>query len=542
MSAIRELELALTRALGVEIEPPGVTPELAQVIAELREHARIAAASRPPRDRQQEAVQYFKLNRALLNVNMARCVCFGSIERFHRSDIPLIEESSAFLRLLDLIDEYRSEPRKFRRCYRGLLHSYFGYDSERPDTPDAGKINWVRLRDYLHERRNAIRTDGIPPDWVAAIQEHPNLTTDEPVRRYAPALLNGGSEIVDYLRACLDINDDSWLMRKLIIAQIKEAVKETDSRFKSLVQSLLDLLNGHEFLENDGLGLILNRYSSMRFPELHIGLRDTAIQIWGNPWLERNSPNWSRVTPEARKLVTNWLKLDLIREFFEAMSEDRQADPRRVKFWGQYHEQIDDMYFALGSVALNARGADAKRMRHLMGDHLLTLRRAGSSSNNAFIMVLGNIVAVEFGEKGSACFFYRRDDLPFKLSGEVTGDRYGLKSADHLARLTHVDAGYEKWEEKFARALHEYGVIRLGTRNALGSQPHCARAMPRGLTKSALKEFCELHNIPWMDNTSTGGRIRIKFPYNAGSIAEQFRNWGFEFSERNDIWWRRGWE
>lgn len=540
MRAITELQLALARALSVGIEPPSVTPELAQVIEELRELARGAGASSPPRDRLQEAVQYFKANRTLPSLNMARCVCFGSIERFDGKDIPLIEESSAFLRLLDLVDEYYPEPRQFRRCYRGLLHSYFSYDWEHPDTPNVGRKNWGRLRDYLHERRGAIRADGTQPDWVDAIHQHPNLTTHDPVRRYAPELLNGNNEVVDYLRACLNVSDDSWLMRKLILVQIEEATTETDARFKSLVQTLLDLLKGHELLENDGLALILNRYSSMRSPELHVGLRDTAIQIWGNPWLDRNSPNWSRVAPGARKLVTNWLKLDLIREFFEAMSEDRQADPRRVKFWEQYHDQIDDMYFALGSVALNARGADAKRMRDRMGDHLLILKRAGSSSNNAFIMVLGSLVAVEFGEKGSACYFYRRDELPFELSGEVTGDRLGLKSADHLVRLTHVDAGYEKWEDKFSRSLREYGLMR-SARVTPRNEPQRRHPTPRRLTRSALKELCDFHDILWVDNTSKGGNIRIKFPYNSGSIAEQLRSWGFTFSERGEMWWRKDW-
>lgn len=541
MNAITELQLALARALSLGVQPPSVTPELAQVIEELRELARSWGASSPPRDRLHEAVQYFKANRTFPTLNMARCVCFGSIERFDRSDIPLIEESSAFLRLLDLVDEYALEPRQFRRCYRGLLHSYLGYDGERPDTPDAGRENWRRLRDYLHERIGAIRAKGTQPDWVEAIQQHSNLTTHDPVRRYAPELLNGNNEVVYYLRACLNVSDDSWLMRKLILVQIEEATKETDARFKALVQTLLDLLKGHELLENDGIAFILNRYTAMRSPELHVGLRDTAIQTWGNPWLDRNSPNWSRVAPEARKLVTNWLKLDLIREFFEAMSEDRQADPRRVKFWEQYHEQIDDMYFALGSIALNARGADAKRMRDRMGDHLLTLRRAGSRSNNAFIMVLGKVVAVEFGEKGSACFFYRRDELPFELNGEITGDRYGLKSADHLARLTHVDAGYEKWEDKFSRALHGYGMVGSNPRVPLRNQPQRTQPTSQKVTRRALKEFCERHDIPYVDNTSNGGNIRVKFPYNSGFIAQQFRRWGFTFSERREAWWRKDW-
>jgi EH_Signature domain len=323
------------------------------------------------------------------------------------------------------------------------------------DSSVAGQDNWRILRDYLDARQNKLVSNGSTPDWLEMLLDHPNLLQYNPTDRYSDELLRGNTAIAELLKCRLQINDDSWLMRTLIMSHIQAATRLSDEKFPAHLQVLLALLQQHEPLHDAGLTLILDRYAGMATPQLHAVLRDHAVERWKNPWLDRNLVNWARVKPNTRRLVSNWLKRDIIREFFEMLSDDRKTSQRRLKFWEQYSETIEDMYFALGSSAMSARGADAKKMRERMGDRLLSLKRAGLSSNNAFIMMMRDIVIVEFGSTGNACFIYDRASLPFTLKSTVSAEE--LRSDERIERLTHTD-GYELWEKKFSDALDRVGI------------------------------------------------------------------------------------
>jgi hypothetical protein len=543
MSDILKLKEAIEKALTVN---DGFTVDHSVLDAEnsaLMQMLGSAGSNRPPKDRMREAILQFRATNQLQNLAAARFVCFGAAERFGNHEPPLLEERDRFPRLLGLIDEYRPEPRGFRRCFRGLLHTYIVYDGEHRDTCGEGRDNWYALRDYLHDRRNDIVVQGTQPDWVACIAQHSNLLTADPASRYASDLLLGRRDAVEEIRSQLDVSDHHWLMRKLILAQIELSTRDADAQFSRKVESLLGLLDGHEGLEDEGLGLILNRYATIVNPSLHAGLRDRSVRTWGNPWITNNRKKWARVSNAASALVTNWFKLHVIRTFFELMSDDRQIDQRRVKFWEQYHERIDDMYFALGSTTRYSSNSAVKEMRRQMGDRLLGLRSAGASSNNAFIMMMGDVVAVEFGVTGHACFFYKRDSVPFSLRGEVSGSTAddGLRSSNNLERLTHVDARSGRWEENFAYALQRHGAGRL-----LPTADRAARAAPlppRGapLNSASLRDFCQSNGIAWVDNTERGGNIAVRFAYNTGIIADQLKAWRFTFSDQREIWWRKSW-
>jgi hypothetical protein len=341
----------------------------------------------------------------------------------------------------------------------------------------------------------------------------------------------------------LEIAEASWLVRRLVLAQIEAATREDDPTFKRRVEPLLKVLSGYPLLEDAGLQLILDRYARIQTPELHIGLRDRAGVMWGNPWLERNAPKWSRVSPEALQLVTTWLKLDLIREFFDTLSDDRQTDQRRLKFWQQYHELIDDMYFALGPNVLAARGTDIRRLRERMADHLLNLTDGGGAHNNAFIMMMGKYIVVEFGSKGNACFVFDAQSRPFALKRTIAGDSTGLKHSGHKHRLLHMDSAETKWEHKFRQVLSGCGLNLAGVSSR--PNPHVREPQPpkdnRSLTKRAFKEFVERYTISWSDNTSVGGNLAVKHAYTIGAIADQLREWGFSYSEKRGFWWRKEW-
>jgi EH signature protein len=546
MSSIDRLQKAIAQALNVSLEPPEIPKMLTDQLKELEQALSGAGAGQPPRDRMREAIERFRRKGEVGTLGDARLICFGCAEQFDPKEPRLIEVPRSIPTLLESVDRYSQEPRSFRRCYRGLLHVYFAYDGDGEATQAAGRENWRELRSYLNAKHAAIRVEGMQPEWAEAIGTNPNLLTADPASPYARDLLNGDAEEVNQIKSRLEIQEGSWLMRRLILAQIITATRESDNSFKRRTERLLAILEGHSLLENEGLALILERYAKILSPEPLAALRERAIRSWGNPTFRRHSPEWSRVSETAKRMISTWATLDIIREFFEVLSEDRRTDQRRLKFWQRYHDQIEDMYFALGSTALYARDADRQRVRKKMGDRLLILKRGGSPSNNAFIMLMGDIAVVEFGVKGNACYLYRRDDLPFALRGEVTGD--GLKSTKHLARVTHMD-GYEKWEEKFATALASWGVRSSG-----GHRPSTTAARPttpRGsvggdagdtkFNRSKLEKLVREHHLVWVDNTDKGGNISVISTQEHGPIADTLRTWGFSYSEKRWMWWRKDW-
>lgn len=555
-TGITQLRLGLEAAFAGALEWPEVPKALVQEVEQLRRLLGDAGAARPAKDRMREAVLAFRQTGQLSNLGHARLACFGCIERFTPTQPPLIEEPEAFPALLNETDRFANEPRAFRRCYRGLLHGYFKYEQDRVSASSAGGQNWRRLQEYLDARLGHIRADGTEPEWVTAIDEHRNLVTQDPVARYGAALLRGNTQDFQSARNRLEIDADSWVLRKVVLAQVRAAVAQGDEQFRQFVDGLLELLAEHPLQRDEGLGLLLDRYAAMSSRPEHAGLRDSTIEAWGSPWMQRHDAAWQRVKPEARAMVHGWLNLKLIQQFFDVLAEDRHTDQRRVQFWKKYHQQIDEIYFALGPTAANARSSDIRQLRKNMGPHLLWLR-GGGSDNNAFIMRIGGYVIVEFGLSGNACFIFRSDDLPFQLRGELAGDRTELKHDSRKERLEHRDLSYETWENKFESALGRLGIRQQGRRERAyrfgPAQTHQATddlrvSEPRRVqtpepvwrpySRQALRELAEVHGLQTKDMTQVGGRLWVFKAPKTGAIAEQLTAWNFRWANAKNGWYR----
>jgi hypothetical protein len=115
---------------------------------------------------------------------------------------------------------------------------------------------------------------------------------------------------------------------------------------------------------------------------------------------------------------------------------------------------------------------DFKELRAKLKGLLVSLEDA-DGSNNAFIMTMGDLVAVEFSSSLNACYGYsRKKRLPFDLSkpllrAPVDGPN-SLKSSAHLLRLRHTDnaKGFQRWEHRFAAVLKADVQIQPGQASA----------------------------------------------------------------------------
>jgi hypothetical protein len=504
-------------------------------------------SQKPTADLVLEALKHFYESADISSLRQAQLVCYGCIEPFGSEKALLIEDERRFPRLLDCVERYRPAPRRFRRCYGGLLFGYFHYDPDAPKSSTAGKNNWRKLRSYLHDRTDDIKCSEIEPDWVHAIARHKNLLTDKPCARYAISLLSGDGQDFNEAKRELDISTASWLVIRVVLAQVDAAVSGSDVAFLGYLSRLLTLLDKYRLVLDSQLAKVLERYRKCEDSPSSDLLRDFAVSHWGIPWLASNSARWGRVSEPVRRMVADWLKLELVEQFFSLLAEGGVNDKRRLRFWERFTESIDDMYFALGSYAGASRSRDFTELRRKMGGRALDLRAGGSPRNNAFIMCIGGYVVVEFGLRGNACFIFKRRDLPFDLNrSAVAGDRTELKHDSYVERLLHIDGTAGPWEYQFEQTLRKLMHVqptakeKLSARGVRRKESEMGPSHPgrTSYARSELDRFAAARELRIHDLTAQrGGNLWVLTNQSDQSVNRQLSDWGFRYKP-NKGWWR----
>jgi hypothetical protein len=370
----------------------------------------------------------------------------------------LFNDDHLFSKMLDKIGELVQEPRRFRKCYQGLLSSYFSYAIH----SCKSRKNWENLRDYLAEKLSIAKQVKPVTGWLTLLDEHQNLLGPKPCRRYAMEIReeSKGIAVHQMLREGLGIPQNSWIWQELVLSQVEAACAHDDQTFKDDLDRLLNLIQANSLLSENliirCISALVSRYTLCSSRPEHPALRDLAVHHIGNPWLKRTAWDAYVKTREgkpydaAREMVNGWIKRRLIKDFFEILSDDGSADPRRLTFWLRFEPAIEDMWFALGSHASKHQGADFKDFRDRARGRILTLVAQGTPQNNAFVMRLGSITIVEFGVMGNAGYIYNTEKLPFDLSQDsISGNDSGLKNKKEGQRFIHNGL----WEEKLFEPL-----------------------------------------------------------------------------------------
>jgi hypothetical protein len=531
------------------IDNMSMAAELRKIQTYLNRSSNGAGASR---DLIQDAVSQFRRSNELPNARAARLVCWGIADTAVHDQPVLIEDGERFPRLLEKVDQFRTDLKPYRHCWRGLLNGYFNYD---PSQRQGGRNNWNLLREYLWENRSITVAKGFQPSWVVTIADHLNLLTDDPCSIYGRALFDGDETILDPLRQDLGLNDSSWLTQALVEAQLSDTLEREDQDFREVLPKLLSFLGRHNNLQDSGLARVLNRYSNSRSIEVHIPLRDHTVARWGNPWLHSNDAKWALVNTDAKKMVAGWLKLEFIRTFFSLLSSDQMNDQRRLRFWERYVDDIDDMYFALGGTAETNRSPDFVKARKDMSGRWTRLS-SSVANNNAFVMFIRNHVFVEFGEKGNALYVFDRTNLPFKLNGYSVSagtERSGLKSRlEHVEKMNHAD-GSQTWEYKCEQLIYNLtGILpKSGARpvSTTRSMIPVKRSLAAPASKPAKNKvsdreiinFLNSRSIKFEDFRSRGGSLWVYAPQFDGDLPAILRNWNFVWVDRRNSWyWKQG--
>lgn len=559
MSALGRLAAGLQRSLPVgsrEIRGGG---RLAETIALLQKRLRdgVGVVPLPGDARQQRAIDQFWDSQQFADIREARLVSFGLGIPNSRSRVCVMEDRQRFMSVLDSkhgVDQWLDSPKWYRRCYQGLVRSYFTYDGISSQTPTTGRKNWGDLRDYLHGHTRNIVSDRVDPDWVRTAIGNRPVFSEDPCAPYAESVLSGDDSLIESLRHDLGISPDSWFLRELVMAQVREAVVSSDADFTAHLPCILRVLAENRVLRDRGFIEIVNRYANVKHRSIHSRLRDVSVEWWGNPWLPSNETCWGGVTPDARQMISEWLKRDFIEAFFSKLSQDGVGDTRRAAFWLRYVKSMSEVHFGLGTEILRSRDPDYVALRKKM--HGLIANLSGSS-NNAFIMTFPKVVVVEFGDAGALYGYTNDQTLPFDwkkpLALRVDG-KNSLKHSRNDLWLKHADRihGWQRWEQMFEATLEKHfgfrpddAAPRVPPTTAIASAPTIPAAAqtkderaPEGaFSLELLRIYAARRSLQIEDLRLRNGNLWVRCDDNNPFISKTFQDWGFKYRPGSG-WWR----
>jgi EH_Signature domain len=591
------LKVALNRANDSALNRDFYQIDLEPTVRKLK--AQVGSGTNPFEsiDRIQNALSSYTADRKLNELQQARYASFGVHIPFGVSNHSVLEDAAAlevFLGNDKGIGQWKTKPAWYRRAMQGLVISYFTFDPYAADVSEKKREGWITIRNYLFANIEYAAEEH-NPEWLQCCIEHRSLFTDRPGQSFAQKLLNGDQEelenVLELLRA-----KESWFPRELVLGQVRHVVDTYDAEsFQEMVDPLLNMLAEHKTILDDGLCLLINRYAIHSNLPMHVRLKELIVLRWDNPWLQGSTKKWHpNATKGAKDLVAEWLTGEFIEAFFTKLAEEADSDTRRMDFWMTYRKQMNHVRFALGTDFLRSTDPDVVFLKNKMRG--LYSKIVGRAKSNAFIMFMGDVIAVEFGAANNALYLYSTSSgMPFELNQdllETVDGRNSLKSKRLGDSYTHQDVqgGYKCWEQRIAdelyinfgvssdtwtpskfatakkianssggstglyastgglsgdkssaRSIEEIPVFKQRTAstasNVLVGRTSWADLFAKPYTVELLLETARVFDFRVEDNKSIGGAIWVRVDGDNPTRNRVLRNWGFQY-KANKGWWR----
>ncbi|PIQ56144.1 MAG: hypothetical protein COW02_01625 [Comamonadaceae bacterium CG12_big_fil_rev_8_21_14_0_65_59_15] len=562
MNNLAQLQFSLTRIFRKELAAASRW-ENSDAIKRLKKinHEMDGMSTVPASNSLTQVVAAYRRTRNVNNFRDLKYVCYGAALQLPEDGWCVLGNEKLRDKLFADIEQL-GEPRRRFKCFQALLSSYFSFALYDEHTSEAARNGWEALRFWLAYKRVQFQRDGAKnllclPGWFAVLTEHVMLLTSTPCDRYGEELLRGDGTSIENARQGLGIPGDSWVMEEAILSQMKAAIALGDALFKIHLDSLLKLVLGQmevkvsDLLKRRAIALLISRYARCASKPEQPVLRDAAVSIIGNPWLKRTAWDaWVKNSndqpdDEARELVNGWLTRQLITDFFELLSADGRADQRRLNYWLRFVPAIEGTpWLALGPDSLRNNTQPYRDLRERANGHLLRLENPGSTSNNAFIMKMGEWLIVEFGMMGNACYVYPATPMPFSLGGVVIS-LHDLKDKYRGESLRHQD-GLSSWESNFDQAIcpkvghWPSSKIPNITKIWKVVQPESNKlnvVMPQSDTALNIEKFAADWKLKIEDNRPAGGALWVCTDDSRAAISYALKNWGFRYKYGKG-WWR----
>lgn len=465
MDALQGLRNALANANTSALARTPFAVDLQPTIRLLRSRVNGASQSSEPQDRVLNAINSFWTVSRIEDLQTARYVSFGLSMPTRFKSQTLFDDQHRFSTFLNEeigIGQWKSKPAWFRRIIQGLVASYFSFEPESANVTDVQRQNWIYLRDYISKNLEFAKAAS-NPDWLNCCLDHPSLFSESPGDDFVELVLEGRNEELernlDLLRA-----KETWLPRELILSQVRRITRLVDAEFIDMVNPMLSAIGPHRTIQDKALTLLVNRFADNTNPTAHLELKQTVVSRWDNPWLPGAAKKWPpAVTPDAKALVSDWLKSEFIEAFFTKLAEDGSTDRRRLDFWMRYRKQMNHVQFALGNLISDSRDPDLMLLKWKMKGLISAIK---SARVNAFIMIFGDVIAVEFSATGNALYLYDTSSgVPFNLTETLTlsVDGYNSLKKSYGEKYSHHDGsnGFYRWENMVEDGLsNQFGLLR----------------------------------------------------------------------------------
>ncbi len=129
-----------------------------------------SSEGRPSEDVLIKAIRKFETKGDTDTFTELKYVCYGAETPVGPKKYRLIEDKKTFELLLKAVEKRNSK--QLRRCFQGLLSSYFRFDPKEP-TNQQGSENWAQLKGFLKKKLSPIyqssKERGVIPDWLRAL-------------------------------------------------------------------------------------------------------------------------------------------------------------------------------------------------------------------------------------------------------------------------------------------------------------------------------------------------------------------------------------
>ena len=331
--------------------------------------------------------------------------------------------------------------------YFPLLYSYFALENK--DVKSKPAV-WIQLRDILNTNRSGIYKDlKRPKKWMNTLVDYSEILSNSPTKSFVKKFLQeqDTSSLSSELES-LKMAPNSWFWDDLIKSSVQSISGMNEQDYLRIIPRFLYLAEQNVLYTTDILIALLERYARTSKREIvNEVLKHLALNQWGNPQYD-SSAGWNNVNPDTKRMVIQWFVRADLEAFFTLFSTT--ADTNRFDYWIKFIDQISFSQIFLGPSALQSRQPQHKKFRDLNRGRLKDLVDS-TSSNNAFMLKMGNLYIIDFSDTGNACFVTKK--LPYQ-NNKRRVSIFELRS-DYVERLIHTSG----WQKRFDESLAKRGIF-----------------------------------------------------------------------------------
>ncbi|MDK2854869.1 MAG: hypothetical protein PWQ86_82 [Bacillota bacterium] len=243
---------------------------------------------------------------------------------------------------------------------------------------------------------------------------------------------------------------------------VRHVIELAGSYFPAGLDTAIDLLqNGPAF--QDLIPYAANKFITKAGLEcvdsVRTKLKTFFLKTLGDPRVIGNRYRWGPVSPEAKRIFTQWISKEDLEFFFNLV--DRSSGNRkwiyRRTFWETYLPYMENTWVALGQRARDLIN-QAEMKEHLENRKFGSLEGAGTTSQSVFFVQMRGYLFVEWSHDGGCRVFKQTDGNEQIVLGKQTYHASQLRRNDYVLYVRHNASENYSWQNRLAQWI----MLHLG--------------------------------------------------------------------------------